>query len=92
MTDPFERAVLREQLELREGVARHVKAGWSHHLRVYVLVNALLVFIWLATTGPDSHPWPLYPIAGWGIGLYFHWAHYRHHMRRDDALRAKLDD
>lgn len=92
MTDPFERAVAREELERRERVTRHVAYAWRAHRNIYLLVNALLVVIWLTTTGLGSHPWPLYPIAGWGIGLYFHGAHHRHHMRRDDELRSKLVD
>lgn len=92
MTDPFERAVAREELERRERLARHLEAAWRHHLRVYLMVNALLVAIWLATTGPTSHPWPIYPILGWGIGMYFHRAHYHDHMRRDRELRERFDE
>lgn len=91
MTDPFERAVAREQLERRESRTRHVGRGLRHHLRVYVFVNVMLVAIWLLTSGVDSHPWPVWSIGGWGIGLYFHWAHLREHERRDDTLRAKLN-
>lgn len=91
MTDPFERAVAHERLEHHERVHRHVEAGFGYHLRSYVMVNLLLGVIWLLTTGPTSHPWPVYPILGWGIGMYLHWSHYRAHMRRDRELRAGLD-
>lgn len=41
----------------------------------YILVNAVLWMIWavvlVAADGPRL-PWPLFPMAGWGIGLFFH--------------------
>lgn len=91
MTDPFERAVAREELEHRERVTRWVGAGFGYHLRAYLLVNLALVAIWLWTTGPTSHPWPVWPAGGWGLGLYFHWTHYRFHQTRDRELRARLE-
>jgi hypothetical protein len=38
------------------------------HVLVYVLVNAFLVAIWAVTT-PHGFFWPVFPIAGWGIGV-----------------------
>lgn len=40
------------------------------HLFAYVLVNAFLMAIWLITGG--GFFWPVFPILGWGIGLFFH--------------------
>ena len=40
---------------------------WAH-LLVYVLVNTFIVVIWLVTTS-DGFFWPIFPIAGWGIGV-----------------------
>jgi len=40
------------------------------HLAVYLGVNLLLVFINLFTS--PSYLWCLWPIAGWGVGLFFH--------------------
>jgi hypothetical protein len=49
------------------------KRGFSIHLGVYLLVNAFLVVIWLMTG--RGYFWPIWPIAGWGIGLAAHrWA------------------
>jgi hypothetical protein len=41
------------------------------HLLVYVMVNALLVVVW-AMTGSDGFFWPIFLIAGWGIGIVMH--------------------
>jgi len=46
------------------------KLGFRAHLLVYLLVNAGLVAINLATT--PSHLWFFYPMGGWGIGLLAH--------------------
>ena len=40
------------------------------HVLAYVLVNGFLVVIWASTS--NGFFWPLFPIAGWGIGLAFH--------------------
>jgi hypothetical protein len=38
------------------------------HVLVYVLVNSFLVVIW-AITNDHGFFWPIFPIAGWGIGV-----------------------
>jgi 2TM domain len=38
------------------------------HLLIYTLVNAFLVVIW-AITDPHGFFWPVFFIAGWGIGV-----------------------
>ncbi|HZO96633.1 MAG TPA: 2TM domain-containing protein [Gaiellaceae bacterium] len=62
---------LREQALERLRKQRDFRA----HLLAYVLVNGFLWLIWAvvltAADGP-SFPWPLFPLAGWGIGLVFH--------------------
>ena len=40
---------------------------------VYLLVNTFLVIVWAATSGPDGFFWPVFPIAGWGIGVVANW-------------------
>lgn len=47
------------------------KKNFFMHLAVYVVVNALLVFIW-AFTSDGGFPWFIFPLGGWGIGLLFH--------------------
>jgi|WetSurMetagenome_2_1015567.scaffolds.fasta_scaffold105839_1 hypothetical protein len=46
------------------------KKGFYTHLASYVVVNAMLVIIW-AITNP-GYPWFIWPLAGWGIGVIFH--------------------
>ena len=46
------------------------KRDFRNHALVYCAVNTLLVVIW-AASGAGSF-WPIWPIAGWGIGLGLH--------------------
>lgn len=48
---------------------RRKREFWSH-LLAYVLINGLLIVTW-ALTGAGFF-WPMFPLAGWGIGLVFH--------------------
>ena len=63
------------------------KQDFHAHLVVYVLVNALLWAVW-ATTG-SGFPWPVFPTAGWGIGLFFNgWdTYWRHPITERDVER-----
>jgi len=46
------------------------KKGFYIHLAVYVIVNILLIIIWAVTD--RGFPWFVFPLAGWGIGILFH--------------------
>jgi hypothetical protein len=53
------------------------RASFKSHLATYVVVNALLWFFWFSS-GSNSFtrggvPWPVWPMAGWGIGLIFNY-------------------
>jgi hypothetical protein len=48
------------------------KKGFYTHLVAYIVVNIGLILIWFFTTGGDSHPWFVWCLGGWGIGLIFH--------------------
>jgi hypothetical protein len=41
------------------------------HLLVYCVVIGFLWVIWYVTGA--SYKWPIWPMAGWGIGLLFHY-------------------
>jgi len=88
MTDPFERAVQRERYEHRARVASHLRAAFQIHLAVYLAVNAMLVVVWALTW--TGHPWFVYPLLGWGIGLVAHGAHTRFHLAEERRLAARL--
>lgn len=40
------------------------------HLIVYCIVNGMLWIVWYLAGG--NYPWPIWPTAGWGVGLIFH--------------------
>ncbi len=46
------------------------KKGFYIHLAVYIVVNIMLVLIWWFTG--HGYPWFIFPLAGWGIGIIFH--------------------
>jgi 2TM domain-containing protein len=51
------------------------RQAYRIHLNSYLLVSALLIGIWLAVNlafDGTWFPWPVFPILGWGIGLFFH--------------------
>ena len=56
----------------REAAIRRLRAkrAFRQHLVVYATTNGLLVVIW-AVTSP-GYFWPVWPMAGWGIGLALH--------------------
>jgi len=55
----------------REIVTEEEKRGFSVHLIVYVLVNAMLIVIDLIYAPEDF--WFFYPLIGWGIGISMHY-------------------
>lgn len=55
----------------REAIQRlNEKRDFRTHVAAYVAVNAMLIGLW-AFTGADFF-WPIFPIAGWGVGLLLH--------------------
>lgn len=52
-------------------MAEEEKRGFSVHLVVYVLVNAMLIAINFIYS-PESI-WFFYPLIGWGIGISIHY-------------------
>lgn len=46
------------------------KIGFYIHLAIYVVVNIFLVILNLTTSPHDF--WFIWPLIGWGIGIFFH--------------------
>ncbi|HJR97825.1 MAG TPA: 2TM domain-containing protein [Actinomycetota bacterium] len=87
ITNPTMRA--NDDLRAR-AIARleHKREFWAH-LAAYVLVNGGLVVIW-AMTGAGFF-WPVFPIIGWGIGLFFHgWDTFRGGPK-EARIRREMD-
>jgi hypothetical protein len=80
MTDAFERATLRTESDYRRKRRERSSAcrrkGRRIHATVFLAVQLLLVGIWALQwqLGGTGHPWFLYVVAGWGIGLAVHFA------------------
>ena len=77
---------------LREAAVESLKkkAEFRAHVLVYALVNSFLVAIW-AVTGSGFF-WPVFPIAGWGIGLVLHaWDTYRVQVPTEEDIRREMD-
>jgi hypothetical protein len=48
------------------------KMGFYIHFCIYVGVNLMLYFINRGTLGPDGYQWFVWPLLGWGVGVFFH--------------------
>lgn len=88
MSDAFERAADREEQEHRERRERRTSQGnrtaFRIHLTTYVGVQILIFVVWLLVLGlgGTGHPWFLYPLLGWGVGVLAHYAAVRDKLRR----------
>ena len=47
------------------------RVDFKSHLIVYTVVIGTLWVIWFFTG--QGYMWPIWPMAGWGIGLIFHY-------------------
>ena len=64
------------------------RRDFRSHLLVYLLVNAFLVTIW-AVTDVHGFFWPVFVLAGWGIGLVMNaWdVYWRREITEEDIQR-----
>ena len=77
---------------LREEAIRSLrkKRDFRSHVIAYVLVNTLLVVIWLVTGA--GFFWPIFPIAGWGIGVAFNaWDVYGRRPITEEEIAREQD-
>lgn len=47
------------------------RVEFRRHLVVYFVINAVLWLLWYVSG--QGYPWPIWPMAGWGIGVIFHY-------------------
>ncbi|HXZ77499.1 MAG TPA: 2TM domain-containing protein [Streptosporangiaceae bacterium] len=82
----------REQAARDQAVTQLKKRRDFHaHLLVYVLVNAFFVVIW-AVIGVHMFFWPIFPIAGWGIGLVMNaWDVYWRHPITETDIEHEIE-
>jgi Flp pilus assembly protein TadB len=77
----------REATRRRERHIAAARAGMRWHLGGYVAGSLLMIVIWLAVgvSAGAWYPWPIWPILGWGIGVFGHVLPVRHAVRRGVA-------
>ena len=78
--------------ELRERAVKRLrkKSDFKIHLLIYLTVNAFLVIVWAMTGSPFF--WPIFPIAGWGIGLVMNaWDVYWRRDITEDDIQHEID-
>jgi hypothetical protein len=65
---------LRKAAGRRERHAAAARAGMRWHIGGYVAGSLLMIAIWLAVgvSAGAWYPWPIWPILGWGIGVFGH--------------------
>ena len=53
------------------------RASFKSHLTVYIVMNLFFWVLWFSSgqksTWSNGLPWPVWPMAGWGIGVFFHY-------------------
>lgn len=80
----------RDQELRREAIDRLQKRSdfWTH-LTAYVLVNAVIIIVWFVVGG--GFFWPIFPLAGWGIGLFFHGMDVFRKPYSEQRIRREMD-
>ncbi|RNI34599.1 hypothetical protein EFY79_15620 [Hanamia caeni] len=57
------------------------RAAFKYHVLIYFIMNIFFWTVWYLslknTPSPITHiekiPWPVWPMVGWGIGIFFHY-------------------
>jgi len=76
----------------REMAIKRLKAkqGFTAHVMIYILVNLFLTVIWFMSGG--GYFWPIWTIAGWGIGVGMHgWAAYLGKPISEAEIRKEME-
>ena len=81
-----------EQTDAREAAIRRLvaKRGFWTHAFIYALVNSLLVAVWYFS--PTTYFWPIWAMAGWGIGLAMHaWGVFFQRGITEEEIRREME-
>lgn len=52
------------------------RVSFKYYVGTYIVINAFFWILWYFSgqqSSPEGWPWPVWPMIGWGIGLFFHW-------------------
>ncbi|HXL55017.1 MAG TPA: 2TM domain-containing protein [Chitinophagaceae bacterium] len=53
------------------------RASFKHHLTVYIIMNIFFWLVWYFTNRKYyvgmRFPWQIWPMFGWGLGVFFHY-------------------
>lgn len=54
------------------------RAGFRMHFLVYILMSIIFWLVWGFTIKINvakdiNFPWPLFPMIGWGVGVFLHY-------------------
>jgi hypothetical protein len=78
-----------EQLRQVALVRIKKRRDFHWHLVTYLVVNALLVFIW--ALGPRVSFWPMWVLIFWGMGLAFHaWYAFTRQETTEAEVQAEI--
>lgn len=64
---------MKEETDAQLWQEAKARAEFKTHLSVYAITMGVLWLIWLLASGIHSHPWPIWPTVGWGIGVLFNY-------------------
>lgn len=64
--------LVQQEEELLQGTFNTLRRrDFRKHLISFIAVNLFLILLNLITT--PSYFWSIFPVLGWGVGLFFHW-------------------
>lgn len=66
-----------------------IRSEWKTHLIAFLSVNAFLFIIWFLTGA--AFPWFYFPLGGWAIGLFCHFAETKSQLRKLDIMYKYRD-
>ena len=79
-----------EYLSAKKAVEERL--GFYVHLIAYILVNGYFAFVSVKNGG---YFWPIWPMAGWGIGLLFHgiavFGFFNNHAWKDKQIQKQIE-